>query len=57
MARRPADRPELCNEIDSVASFDILQPIRRSFLTDRVGSLAIDEAGEICRALHALADC
>jgi mRNA interferase MazF len=42
---------------DCVASFDNLQPIRRSFLTDRVGELSIDESDEICRALRALADC
>jgi len=40
-----------------VASFDNLQPIRRSFLTDRVGELGIEELDEICRALRALADC
>ena len=42
---------------DCVASFDNLQPIRRSFLTQRVGALAIEQLDEICRALHALADC
>ncbi len=42
---------------DCVASFDNLQPIRRSFLTERVGSLGQTEQGEICRALSALADC
>jgi mRNA interferase MazF len=42
---------------DCVASFDDLQPIRRSFLTDRVGQLRIAESDEICRALRALADC
>jgi mRNA interferase MazF len=42
---------------DGVASFDNLQPIRRSFLTQRVGELQIDELDEICRALGALADC
>lgn len=42
---------------DCVASFDNLQPIRRSFLTQRVGELLIDERDEICRALYALADC
>jgi mRNA interferase MazF len=40
----------------SVASFDNLQPMRRSFLTDRVGALAHPRL-EICRALSALADC
>jgi mRNA interferase MazF len=42
---------------DCVASFDNLQPIRRSFLTQRVGALSIDQREEICRALQALADC
>ncbi len=42
---------------DCVASFDNLQPIRRGFLTHRVGALAIDERQEICRALQAFADC
>jgi len=42
---------------DCVASFDNLQPIRRGFLTDRVGQLGIDEHPEICRALRALSDC
>jgi hypothetical protein len=40
-----------------VASFDNLQPIRRSFLTQRVGELHVEELDEICRALRALADC
>ncbi len=44
--------PEEC-----VASFDNLQPIRRSFLTQRAGELQIEELDEICRALRALADC
>ncbi|MEO7397545.1 MAG: type II toxin-antitoxin system PemK/MazF family toxin [Ilumatobacteraceae bacterium] len=39
------------------ASFDNLQPIRRSFLTKRVGQLGLEQADEICRALRALADC
>ncbi|MGF1597120.1 MAG: type II toxin-antitoxin system PemK/MazF family toxin [Acidimicrobiales bacterium] len=42
---------------ECVASFDNLQPIRRSFLTERVGELQIEELDEICRALSALADC
>ncbi len=42
---------------ECVASFDNLQPIRRSFLTQRVGELQVDELDEICRALRALADC
>ncbi len=44
--------PEEC-----VAAFDNMQPIRRSFLTERAGELQIDELDEICRALSALADC
>lgn len=43
--------------VDCVASFDNLQPIRRSFLTERVGSLHVDEVDQLCRALGALADC
>ena len=42
---------------DCVALFDNLQPIRRSFLTQRAGELQIEELDEICRALGALADC
>jgi len=42
---------------ECVASFDNLQPIRRSFLTQRAGELQVDEIDEICRALRALADC
>jgi mRNA interferase MazF len=43
--------------VECVASFDNLQPIRRAFLTDRVGALAVDDHDEIRRALGALADC
>ncbi len=42
--------------IPCVASFDNLQPIRRSFLTERVGAIAGAQP-KICRALAALADC
>lgn len=42
---------------ECVAAFDNLQPIRRSFLTQRVGELQVEELDEICRALRALADC
>lgn len=38
------------------ASFDNVQPIRKSFLTDRLGSIH-DRRHEICAALEALADC
>jgi mRNA interferase MazF len=43
--------------VDCAASFDNLQPMRRSFLTRRVGSLGVDDFDGICHALHALADC
>lgn len=43
--------------VECVASFDNLQPIRRALLTDRVGTLTVEQADEICRALAALADC
>ncbi|CAN5798425.1 hypothetical protein BH20ACT4_BH20ACT4_07030 [soil metagenome] len=39
-----------------VASFDNVQPIRRAFLTERLGVLG-DARSEICRALAAMADC
>jgi len=47
---------------DCVASFDNLQPIRRSYLVEKVGELGgrpqdAGERYEICRALAALADC
>lgn len=42
---------------DCVASFDNLQPVRRSLLTQRVGALGVEESGEICRALRAFSDC
>ena len=38
------------------ASFDNLQPIRKAFLTQWIGSIALRRV-EICRALEALADC
>ena len=38
------------------ASFDNLQPIRKSFLTSRIGSLSFPRR-EICRTLAAMADC
>ncbi|MEE8600978.1 type II toxin-antitoxin system PemK/MazF family toxin [Euzebya tangerina] len=44
--------PEPC-----VASFDNLQPIRRAFLTDRVGALGLEATGAICQRLSAMADC
>lgn len=42
--------------VDSVAAFDNLQPMRRAFLTERVGGLAAPRE-HICRALGAFADC
>jgi len=42
---------------DCAASFDNLQPINRHLLTERVGALALERRGEVCRALDALADC
>ena len=44
--------PEPC-----AAAFDNLQPIRRSFLTQRVGRLDDGRRSELCSALAALADC
>ncbi len=44
-------------ESPCVASFDNLQPIRRSFLTHRAGRLGAEQIDEICRALQAMADC
>jgi len=43
-------------EVPCAATFDNLQPIRRSFLTERVGAIGRSRQ-EICRALAALADC
>ena len=39
------------------ASFDNVQPVRRSFLTQRLGRLSVARRGELCAALSALADC
>lgn len=41
---------------DCAASFDNLQTLLRSALTERAGALGV-RAREICSALHALADC
>ena len=38
------------------ASFDNLQPIRKTFLTSQIGSLPFPRQ-EICRTLAAMADC
>ena len=42
--------------VPSAARFDKLQPMRKGFLTDRVGVLRRPHQ-QICRALAALADC
>jgi mRNA interferase MazF len=42
--------------VECAASFDNLQPLRRTHLTQRIGSLG-GRRLEICRALGALADC
>jgi mRNA interferase MazF len=39
-----------------VAAFDNLQPIRKTFLTEFVGSISYRRS-DVCRALSALADC
>lgn len=41
----------------SVASFDNLQPIPRSTLTERAGRLGSRARAEICGALAAMSDC
>lgn len=43
-------------DVPCAASFDNLQPIRKSFLTSRIGSLPFPRR-EICQTLAALADC
>jgi mRNA interferase MazF len=43
-------------EVECAASFDNLQRILRSALTERIGVLGAHRE-EICRALDALADC
>jgi mRNA interferase MazF len=42
--------------VDCAASFDNLQRVRRSALTERAGDVGPRRA-EICAALRALADC
>lgn len=42
---------------DCAASFDNLQPLRRSFLTEAVGDLGARRRHELCSALRSLADC
>jgi mRNA interferase MazF len=43
--------------VDCAASFDNVQPIRRGFLTERIGDLGAEARIQICSALEALADC
>ena len=43
-------------DLPCAASFDNLQPIRKTFLTERIGSLPSPRR-EICRTLAAMADC
>lgn len=43
--------------VECVASFDNLHAIRRSVLTNRIGSLGPARRQLLCRALGALADC
>lgn len=52
----PLGGPEGLRE-ECAASFDNLQPLRRSFLAERAGALDAVRCPEICRALNALADC
>lgn len=49
--------PEEGLAVESAATFDNLQPIRRSFLTDRVGALGPEGRHRLCQAVRALADC
>jgi len=44
-------------DVECAASFDNLQPIRRAFLTSRLGGATPARHTEICSALAALADC
>ncbi len=43
--------------VECAASFDNLQPLRRSFLTERVGTVGPEARVAICAALTAMADC
>jgi len=49
--------PEDGLAIECAASFDNIQPIRRSFLTNRVGVADARRRAQICSALASLADC
>lgn len=48
--------PDLGLPSESVAAFDAMQPIRKSYLTERVGRIAAPRT-QVCAALGALADC
>ncbi len=43
--------------VDSVASFDNLQPFVKALLTRRLGSLGADRIDEVCAVLDATFDC
>lgn len=43
--------------VGCAASFDNLQPVARSLLTERVGRLDAERRGDLCAAIAALADC
>ncbi len=43
--------------VECAASFDNLQPLRRTFLTERVGSVGAAGRSAICAALTSMADC
>lgn len=44
-------------DVPCAAAFDNLQPIRRPFLTGRLGALDPARRLELCGALRAMADC
>lgn len=52
----PLDEGDGLREV-CAASFDNIQPVRRSALTARIGDAGRERRPEICRALAALADC
>ena len=43
--------------VECVASLDNLQPLRRTFLTERVGAVGLSGHSAICAALTAMSDC
>lgn len=43
--------------VECAASFDNLQPVRRSLLTERIGVLDPLRRAAMCRALAAMSDC